>query len=155
MAREYPDRPVVGIGGVLIEDGRTLLIKRGTEPLLGQWSIPGGTLELGESLQAGVAREMLEETGLEVKVLDMIEAFDRIFTDPAAASPEGKPRPKYHYVIVDYLCERVSGTPQARSDVTDVAFATEAELENFHLTSTAMRVLRRAFAMDRERRKAT
>jgi 8-oxo-dGTP diphosphatase len=155
MAREYPDRPVVGIGGVLIEDGRTLLIKRGTEPLLGQWSIPGGTLELGESLQAGVAREMLEETGLEVKVLDMIEAFDRIFTDPAAASAEGKPRPKYHYVIVDYLCERLGGTPKAGSDVTDVAFATEAELENFHLTSTAMRVLRRAFAMDRERRKTT
>jgi 8-oxo-dGTP diphosphatase len=155
MAREYPDRPVVGIGGVLIEDGRTLLIKRGTEPLLGQWSIPGGTLELGESLQAGVAREMLEETGLEVRVLDMIEAFDRIFTDPATASAEGKPRPKYHYVIVDYLCERVSGTPQAGSDVTDVAFATEAELENFHLTSTAMRVLRRAFAMNRERRKGT
>jgi 8-oxo-dGTP diphosphatase len=155
MAREYPDRPVVGIGGVLIEDGRTLLIKRGTEPLLGQWSIPGGTLELGESLQAGVAREMLEETGLEVKVLDMIEAFDRIFTDQAAANAEGKPRPKYHYVIVDYLCERLSGTPKAGSDVTDVAFATEAELENFHLTSTAMRVLRRAFAMDRERRKAT
>jgi 8-oxo-dGTP diphosphatase len=155
MAREYPDRPVVGVGGVLIEDGRTLLIKRGAEPLLGQWSIPGGTLELGESLQAGVAREMLEETGLEVKVLDMIEAFDRIFTDPAAATDEGKPRPKYHYVIVDYLCERLSGTPQAGSDVTDVAFATEAELENFHLTSTAMRVLRRAFAMDRDRRKAT
>ncbi len=155
MAREYPDRPVVGVGGVLIEDGRTLLIKRGTEPLLGQWSIPGGTLELGESLQAGVAREMLEETGLEVKVLDMIEAFDRIFTEPAPDAMEGKARPKYHYVIVDYLCERLSGTAQAGSDVTDVAFATEAELENFHLTSTAMRVLRRAFAMDRERHKTT
>lgn len=155
MAREYPDRPVVGVGGVLIEDGRTLLIKRGSEPLLGQWSIPGGTLELGESLQAGVAREMLEETGLEVKVLDMIETFDRIFSDPAAADGESKPRLKYHYVIVDYLCERLSGTPQAGGDVTDVAFATEAELENFHLTSTALRVLRRAFAMDRERRNAT
>ena len=68
MAREYPDRPVVGVGGVLIENGRTLLIKRGSEPLLGQWSIPGGTLELGESLQEGVAREMLEETGLELSV---------------------------------------------------------------------------------------
>ena len=153
MAREYPDRPVVGVGGVLIESGRTLLIKRGTEPLLGQWSIPGGTLELGESLQAGVAREMLEETGLEVRVLDMIEAFDRIFIDPVANPAGGKPRPKYHYVIVDYLCERLSGTPQAGSDVTDVAFASEDELEKFHLTPTAMRVLRRAFAMDRERRK--
>lgn len=153
MAREYPDRPVVGVGGVLIEDGRTLLIKRGSEPLLGQWSIPGGTLELGESLQDGVAREMLEETGLEVRVLDMIEVFDRIFLEPEANIVNGKPRPKYHYVIVDYLCERLNGTAKAGSDVTDIAFATEEELVKFHLTPTAMRVLRNAFAMDRERRK--
>jgi 8-oxo-dGTP diphosphatase len=154
MAREYPDRPVVGIGGVVIENGRALLIKRGSEPLLGQWSIPGGTLELGESLQQGVARELLEETGLEVQVLDMIEAFDRIFLDPTAANAKDKSRPKYHYVIVDYLCERLAGEAQAGSDVTDIAYATEQELEKFQMTSTAMRVLRRAFAMDRERRKA-
>ena len=144
---------MVGVGGVLIEEGRTLLIKRGSEPLLGQWSIPGGTLELGESLQDGVAREMLEETGLEVRVLDMIEVFDRIFLEPEARIVDGKPRPKYHYVIVDYLCERLNGTAKAGSDVTDIAFATEEELERFHLTPTAMRVLRQAFAMDRERHK--
>lgn len=153
MAREYPDRPVVGVGGVVIENGRALLIKRGSEPLLGQWSIPGGTLELGESLQQGVARELLEETGLEVEVLDMIEAFDRIFLDSAAPDPGNRSRPKYHYVIVDYLCERLAGEAQAGSDVTDIAYATEGELENFHMTATATRVLRRAFAMDRERRK--
>ena len=153
MAREYPDRPVVGVGGVLIEDGRTLLIKRGSEPLLGQWSIPGGTLELGESLEEGVAREMLEETGLEVRVLDMIEVFDRIFLEPEAKLVDGKPRPKYHFVIVDYLCERLTGTAQAGSDVTDLVFASEAELVKFHLTPTAMRVLKHAFALDRERRK--
>jgi len=152
MAREYPDRPVVGIGGVVIENGRALLIKRGSEPLLGQWSIPGGTLELGESLQEGVARELLEETGLEVRVLDMIEAFDRIFLDPAALHAQDRSRPKYHYVIVDYLCERLAGEAQAGSDVTDIAYATEEELERFHMTSTATRVLHRAFAMDRERR---
>src|ERR1700756_125677 len=154
MAREYPDRPVVGVGGVVIENGRTLLIKRGSEPLLGQWSIPGGTLELGESLQEGVARELLEETGLKVKVLDMIEAFDRIFLDPAAANAENRTRPKYHYVIVDYLCERLAGEAQAGSDVTDIAYAAEGELERFHLTTTATRVLHRAFAMDRERHKS-
>lgn len=154
MAREYPDRPVVGVGGVVIENGRALLIKRGSEPLLGQWSIPGGTLELGESLQQGVARELLEETGLEVQVLDMIEAFDRIFLDPAAVNAENRTRPKYHYVIVDYLCERLGGEAHAGSDVTEIAYATEAELEKFHLTSTATRVLQRAFSMDRERRKA-
>jgi len=153
MAREYPERPVVGIGGVVIEDGRALLIRRGSEPLRGQWSIPGGTLEIGESLQAGVARELQEETGLEVRVLDLIEVFDRIF--PAEADGESRPGigPKFHYVIVDYLCERVSGEARAASDVTDVAFAREEELEKFQLTETATRVLRRAFAMDRERQK--
>jgi ADP-ribose pyrophosphatase YjhB (NUDIX family) len=153
MAREYPDRPVVGVGGVVIEDGRALLIKRGSEPLLGQWSIPGGTLELGESLQQGVARELLEETGLEVQVLDMIEAFDRIFLDPAAPNAGDRSRPKYHYVIVDYLCERLAGEAKAGSDVTDVAYARKDELEKFHMTTTATRVLHRAFAMERERRK--
>jgi len=153
MAREYPDRPVVGVGGVVIEDGRALLIKRGSEPLLGQWSIPGGTLELGESLQQGVARELLEETGLEVQVLDMIEAFDRIFLDPAAPNAGDRSRPKYHYVIVDYLCERLAGEAKAGSDVTDIAYAREDELKKFHMTSTATRVLHRAFAMERERRK--
>ena len=153
MARQYPDRPVVGVGGVVIENERALLIKRGSEPLLGQWSIPGGTLELGESLQEGVARELLEETGLEVRVMDMIEVFDRIFLEPLDPDPGNKLRPKYHYVIVDYLCERVTGEAQAGSDVTDIAYATEGELEKFHMTQTATRVLRRAFAMDRERRK--
>src|SRR5258707_6920266 len=148
MAREYPDRPVVGIGGVVIENQRALLIKRGSEPLLGQWSIPGGTLELGESLQQGVARELLEETGLEVRVLDMIEAFDRIFLDPAAANSNDRARPKYHYVIVDYLCERVAGEARAASDVTDIAYATEQELEEIQMTSNAIRVLCRALCID-------
>src|SRR5256884_5634431 len=76
-SREYPERPVVGIGGVVIDQGRTLLIRRGSEPLLGEWSIPGGTLELGESLEEGVARELLEETGIEVRVLELIELLDR------------------------------------------------------------------------------
>jgi 8-oxo-dGTP diphosphatase len=154
MAREYPERPVVGVGGVVIDDGRTLLIRRGSEPLRGQWSIPGGTLELGESLKDGVARELLEETGLEVRVLDLIEVFDRIFTEPDAGGGGTPQRPKFHYVIVDYLCERISGEPRPGSDVTDVAFATEEELAKFQLTTTAIRVLRKAFAMDRERRVA-
>jgi 8-oxo-dGTP diphosphatase len=152
MKREYPDRPVVGVGGVVIEDGRALLIKRGTEPLLGQWSIPGGTLELGESLQEGVARELLEETGLEVRVLDMIEAFDRIFVEPTADGGTAR-GPRYHFVILDYLCERTAGEAVAGSDVTDIAFAREDELERYGLTPTATRVLKRAFAMVRAREK--
>ncbi|MGB7437335.1 MAG: NUDIX hydrolase [Candidatus Acidiferrum sp.] len=151
MAREYPERPVVGIGGVVIDEGRALLIRRGSEPLRGQWSIPGGTLEIGESLQQGVARELHEETNLEVRVLDVIEVFDRIF--PAEVLDPASPArgPRFHYVIVDYLCERISGEARAGSDVTDVAFAREDELDQFHLTETTTRVLRKAFAMDRQR----
>ena len=146
-SREYPERPVVGVGGVIIENGRALLIRRGSEPLRGQWSIPGGTLELGESLQEGVARELLEETGLEVRVLELIEVFDRIFPDERLQASEQKHRPRFHFVIVDYLCERVGGEPVAGSDVTDVAFATEDELSKYSLTETATRVLKKAFAM--------
>jgi 8-oxo-dGTP diphosphatase len=146
-SREYPERPVVGVGGVIIENGRALLIRRGSEPLRGQWSIPGGTLELGESLQEGVARELLEETGLEVRVLELIEVFDRIFPDENLQASEQKRGPRFHFVIVDYLCERIGGEPLAGSDVTDVALATEGELSQYHLTETATRVLKKAFAM--------
>src|ERR1700736_5857431 len=88
-SREYPERPLVGVGGVGIDGGRALLIRRGSEPLRGEWSIPGGTLELGESLERGVARELFEETGLEVRVLELIEVFDRVYAgdDAAGGSP--------------------------------------------------------------------
>jgi len=149
-SREYPDRPVIGVGGVIIDRGRTVLIRRGTEPLLGQWSIPGGTIEIGETLEASVRRELREETGLEVRVLELIELFDRIYREPAPASANDK-RPRFHYVIADYLCELVSGEPRAGSDVTDIAWAREEELPKFHLTEKATSVLRKAFVMARAR----
>src|SRR6201997_1218626 len=124
-SREYPERPMVGVGGVIIDQGRALLIRRGSEPLLGEWSIPGGTLELGETLEEGVARELLEETGLEVRVIELIEVFDRIYLETAAGESVQKKGPRFHYVIVDYLCERLSGSSVAGSDVTDVAYARE------------------------------
>jgi len=145
---------VGGIGGVIIDQSRALLIRRGSEPLLGEWSIPGGTLELGESLQEGVARELLEETGVEVRVLDLIEIFDRIYLQDGSAGTGVKRGPRFHFVIADYLCERLSGDPRAGSDVTDVAFAHEDELTRFHLTETATRVVKKAFAMDRARQAA-
>ena len=144
LSREYPDRPVVGVGGVVIHRGRALLVRRGSEPLKGQWSIPGGTLELGETLEQGVVRELHEETGLEVRVIELIEVFERIF-------PGDTGRPRYHFVITDYLCQRISGEPRAGTDVTDVAFATEDELEKYGLTETATRVLGKAFALARTR----
>lgn len=151
-SREYPDRPVVGVGGVIIENSRALLIRRGSEPLRGEWSIPGGTLELGESLQKGVARELREETGLEVRVLELIEVFDRIFPRDGPKTLEAIRQPRFHFVIVDYLCERIGGEPRAGSDVTDVAFAGADELGQYHLTEIATRVLKKAFAMSLARR---
>src|SRR6267378_406715 len=145
-SREYPERPLVGVGGVIIDQGRALLIRRGSEPLLGEWSIPGGTLE------EGVARELLEETGLTVRVIELIEVFDRIYVESTAGANEGKKGPRFHYVIVDYLCERLAGQAVAGSDVTDVAFASEEELAKYKLTETATRILKKAFAMERKRR---
>ena len=142
--REYPDRPLVGVGGVVIADGRTLLIRRGSAPLQGQWSIPGGMLELSESIAEGVRRELAEETGLEVRVGDLIEVFERIV-------PGEDGRTRYHFVILDYLCEMVSGVARAGSDVTDVAWAREDELERYSLTPIATRVIKRAFEMAQSR----
>jgi ADP-ribose pyrophosphatase YjhB (NUDIX family) len=142
--REYPDRPLVGVGGVVIAGGRTLLIRRGSAPLLGQWSIPGGMLELSESIAEGVRRELAEETGLEVRVGDLIEVFERIV-------PGEDGRTRYHFVILDYLCEMVSGVARAGSDVTDVAWAREDELEKYALTAIATRVIQRAFEMAQSR----
>src|SRR6266446_7320429 len=154
--REYPERPIVGIGGVVVEGGRALLIRRGNEPLMGQWSIPGGTLELGETLREGTARELTEETGLEVRVMEMIEVFERINfgwgADETWTTMEERRRPRFHFVIVDYLCERISGKAVAGGDVTDVAWAGEDELERFSLTPTATRVIRKAFSLARVRK---
>lgn len=153
--REYPERPIVGIGGVLIENGKGVLIKRGSEPLLGQWSIPGGTLELGETILEGVARELLEETGIVVRVLDLIEVFERINPYFPPESRDTAPRPRFHFVIVDYLCEKISGEAMAGGDAVDIAYVSEEDLPKFGLTEAATRVLRKAFAMERARRAAS
>jgi 8-oxo-dGTP diphosphatase len=141
--REYPERPMVGVGGVVIANDRVLLIRRGSAPLKGEWSIPGGMLEIAETIVQGVQREMLEETAIEVKVLDLIEVLERI-------SVEDDGRAKYHFVILDYLCELVRGEPRAGSDVTDVAWAAEADLAKFSLTATATRVIQKAFVLARD-----
>jgi 8-oxo-dGTP diphosphatase len=154
--REYPESPLVGVGGVVISGDRVLLARRGAQPLRGEWSIPGGLLETGETLEEGVARELLEETGLQVRVVSLVEALERIFYesagDPAHAgvkTPGAKPQ--YHYVILDYLCEVVSGEPRAGGDVTDVAFAREDELTTYHLGPKTLEVIGKAFTMARAR----
>lgn len=127
----------------MIQGELALLIRRGSAPLKGEWSIPGGTLEVGETVTEGVKRELEEETGLKIRVGDLIEVFERIVPDESG-------RLKYHFVILDYLCEAESGTAAAGSDVTDVAWAREEDLGGFSLTPVATRVIRRAFQMFRE-----
>src|SRR3989337_337946 len=107
--REYPERPMVGVGGVVIRDTRVLLVQRASEPLAGQWSLPGGAVELGETLEEAVVRELKEETGLTVRVVKLVEAFERIIRDDSG-------RPRYHYVLLDYLCEPLAGAACAGSD---------------------------------------
>lgn len=128
----------------MISNGRALLIKRGHPPLQGEWSIPGGTLEVGETLLQGVERELAEETGIRVRVVTLIEVFERVFRDDGGKA-------KYHFVILDYLCESIGGEARAGSDVTDVAWASEDDLDPFSLSPTATRVIRRAFEMARVR----
>src|ERR1700730_6101077 len=151
--REYPDQPMVGVGGVVIEEARPLLIRRASPPLKGEWSIPGGLLEVGETLEQGVTRELAEETGLQVRVLELVEVFARIFPAPPNedATPGDAAHPQYHFVILDYLCEICGGTLSAGSDALEFAWAREEELGKFELTVAVTRVLRRAFAMTRER----
>lgn len=119
MQREFPEAPLVGVGAVVVDEGRVLLVRRGTEPMKGHWSLPGGLLEVGESLAAGVIREVREETGLTVEPVELIELLDRIHR-------EGE-RVRYHYVIADYLCRVVDGALQASSDADAVRWVERAE----------------------------
>lgn len=119
MAREFPQAPMVGIGAVIVEQGRVLLVRRGHEPLKGHWSLPGGVLEVGESLHAGLVREVKEETGLTVEPIELIELLDRIHR-------EGK-RVRYHYVIADYLCRVAGGSLQAASDADEVRWVERSQ----------------------------
>ena len=141
--REYPERPIVGVGAVIVRDGQVLIVRRLYEPLAGRWSLPGGTLELGETLEAGVAREMQEETGLDVEVGPVIEVFDRILLDDTR-------RVRYHFVLVDYLCWPVGGELHPGSDVDSAIFVDPAALGPYDLTTKARAVIDRALDLARD-----
>ena len=123
MQREFPEAPIIGVGAVVVYQGRVLLVQRGHDPSKGKWSLPGGMLELGESLTQGVAREVQEETGLNVEAVELVELIDRIHKE---SGPSGQ-SVRYHYVIADYLCRVLGGTLQAASDADAARWVERAE----------------------------
>lgn len=130
-------QPRVGVGAVVIHEGRVLLIRRGKEPLRGRWVVPGGTVELGETLEQALVREIEEETGLTVRPREVVAVFDRILGEDG--------RVDYHYVIIDYLCDYVAGEVRAGSDAEEVALVAPQDLAAYDLPEKALEVVRDGF----------
>lgn len=139
-ARRYPDRPFVGVGAIVLDGDSILLVERGKEPLKGYWSLPGGIVEAGESLEAAVCREVREETGLHVEVVSLLEIFERILRDAES-------RPEYHYVLVDYVCRVTGGSLRAADDVSQAAWVPRAALPEYRLTAGTLTVIEKGFVM--------
>jgi ADP-ribose pyrophosphatase YjhB (NUDIX family) len=135
IKREYPDRPLVGVGAIVVDAGRVVLVKRGKAPLLGEWSIPGGMLELGETMRQGAKREAFEETGLVVRATELLGVFDRVVLDD-------EQRCQYHYVLIDFLCERISGDLCAAGDAADARWFTMEEIDKLPLAKDTADVIR-------------
>ena len=146
MGREFPDKPLVGVGAVIVREGRVLLARRGHAPLLGEWSLPGGVLECGETLREATCREAREETGLLVDVVDMLGVFERIV-------PSDDGRVRYHYVLIDFLCRPVGGDLKAGSDAAEVGWFTREELAALKLPSDTNEVLLKGLAQAGEDRR--
>jgi len=145
VRREYPDAPIAGVGAVIVRNdpagrAQVLLIRRAQEPLKGEWSLPGGAVELGETLEAAIGREVLEETGLVVEVVDTVKAFDRISRDS-----EGRVR--YHYVLIDFLCRITGGSLACATDALEARWATATDLDG--LTPLTIEVILKALQMAR------
>lgn len=140
MTREYPARPIIGVGGVVFIEDRVVLVKRRHEPLRGQWSLPGGAIDVGETLSEAVRRELREEIGLETRVGPLVELCEHI-------TRETEGRVRYHFVIADYLCEKVEGRLRPGSDAAAVAVADPECLDSYALTEATRRVIRRAVSL--------
>ena len=138
MNREYPDTPLIGVGAVIIDAGRVVLVKRGHEPLKGEWSIPGGVLEVGETLREAAVREAREETGLTVETAELLGVFDRVVKDDHG-------RTLYHYVLIDFLCRRVEGEPLGAGDADEAAWFTPDAVAKLALAEDTSEVVRKGF----------
>jgi 8-oxo-dGTP diphosphatase len=138
VKREYPETPLVGVGAIIIDAERVALVKRGHPPLQGEWSIPGGVLEVGETLRAAAAREAREETGLNVEVQELLGVYDRVLRDDHG-------HVLYHYVLVDFLCRRMSGQLNAAGDAAEVRWFTREELSSLKLAPDTENVIRKGF----------
>jgi len=139
MKRIYPEQPLVGVGSIIIEDGRVALIKRAHPPLVGEWSIPGGVLEVGETLRQAALREAWEETGLHVETLDMLGVYDRLVRDELG-------KVQYHYVLIDFLCRRLSGELSAAGDAAEARWFTAQEAAKLPLPQDTHEVIQAGFA---------
>jgi 8-oxo-dGTP diphosphatase len=142
--RSFPERPVVGVGAVIVDRGRVLLVRRGHAPLKGEWSLPGGAVELGETLEAALTREVLEETSLQVSVEQLVDVVDRIHY-----APDG--RIEYHYVVADYLCTPHSTAPTSGSDADEVKWVRRDELAAYAVSDAALRVIHKALEFSQAR----
>jgi len=138
MQREFPEVPLVGVGSIIIENDRVVLVKRAHPPIQGQWSIPGGVLEVGELVREAAVREAREETGLIVEPGELLGVFDRILRD-------AEKRVQYHYVLIDFLCRRVAGELLAASDAAEVRWFTREELPALNLAEDTLEVIQKGF----------
>ena len=143
--RRYPKRPILGVGAVVFRRGRVLLVERGREPFKGYWSLPGGVLEVGETLERGVAREVKEETGLEVTPVALVEIFERLILDQGG-------RPEYHYVLIDFLCRAGAGKLAPASDVLRAEWVRLMDLADYRLTEGALEAIFKASRLREEMR---
>ncbi len=142
MNRAYPKHPLVGVGAIIFRGAEVLLVQRGREPSYGKWSVPGGLVEVGESLRKAVEREVFEEVGLKVTAQDLVAVLDRILPDESG-------RPRFHYVLLDFLCTYQGGEPRPASDALQCGFVAIETLGELALTAGTREVVRRAYSAHR------